>query len=141
MKTVLGVQVPEMQDFAVTPANLEQMVTDIFTGVDSRIAAALVTIKADIATLKTAVGVLKVRFGATTVTTSSSGSATLTYGNLGFTPSVLVLTCAKSGEKGLCATIDLDTALGQTQAPINIWDVDTGAPYVGSVKIHWIARD
>lgn len=158
MKTINGIRVPELGDFANVPADLERIAEDVHKSVVdaaaavrgvtgdtvASVAASLAGLAARVTTLETNFGNRKVYFGSGNVTCDSNGNGRIYWRadqqTIGWAPTVCVLTCAVTGERGLSATIDSDSSMSSASAPINVWNVDTGAPWVGNVRVHFIIR-
>jgi hypothetical protein len=120
---------------------LAEKVDDLLVAEEQARLAADAAQDVKIADLYTKVPTAKVKWGRVTVTTDSKGVGKITH-NAGWPPSVAVVTGAFSGTsvKGVGITVDNDV-LTATQVGFMAWNLDTGAPYVGQINVHFILRD
>jgi hypothetical protein len=120
---------------------LAEKVDDLLVAEESARVAADAAQDVKIADLYTKVPKAKVAWGRATVTTDSKGVGKITH-NAGWAPSVVMLTAGFSGTavKGVGLTVDNDV-LTATQVGVMAFNLDTGAPYVGAINVHYILRD
>jgi hypothetical protein len=97
-------------------------------------AAAIVDIRSKIPTAKA-------KWGAFTGTPNASGRLTIPHA-AGWVPVVIVLTAGvtTSVTRGVGVTYDKDT-ITSTALVAMLWNLDTGAPWTGSVTVSYILRD